>query len=64
LHLLFGQMQLPMLIALGMVGYLAAITQGPITVFVMINGHALVISLMATALIASEVSKLYAPALC
>jgi H+/Cl- antiporter ClcA len=67
LHLLFGQMQLPMLIALGMVGYLAAVTQSPITAFVivieMINGHALVISLMATALIASQVSKLFAPAL-
>jgi H+/Cl- antiporter ClcA len=67
LHLLFGQMQLPMLIALGMVGYLAAVTQSPITAFVivieMINGHALVISLMATALIASQISKLFAPAL-
>lgn len=67
LHMVFGQMQLPMLIALGMVGYLAAVTQSPITAFVivieMINGHALVISLMATALIASQVSKLFAPAL-
>lgn len=67
LHLIFGQMQLPMLIALGMVGYLAAVTQSPITAFVivieMINGHALVISLMATALISSQVSKLFAPAL-
>ncbi|WP_213763574.1 chloride channel protein [Caballeronia sp. dw_19] len=67
LHLVFGQMQLPMLIALGMVGYLAAVTQSPITAFVivieMINGHALVISLMATALISSQVSKLFAPAL-
>jgi H+/Cl- antiporter ClcA len=67
LHMLFGQMQLPMLIALGMVGNLAAVTQSPITSFVivieMINGHALVISLMATALIASQVSKLFAPAL-
>ncbi|PQV44418.1 chloride channel protein [Paraburkholderia sp. BL21I4N1] len=67
LHLIFGQMQLPMLIALGMVGYLAAVTQSPITAFVivieMINGHALVISLMATALISSQMSKLFAPAL-
>jgi H+/Cl- antiporter ClcA len=67
LHLVFGQMPLPMLIALGMVGYLAAVTQSPITAFVivieMINGHALVISLMATALISSQVSKLFAPAL-
>jgi hypothetical protein len=29
----------------------------------MINGHALVISLMATALVSSQVSKLFAPAL-
>ncbi|WP_322030583.1 chloride channel protein [Paraburkholderia sp. J76] len=67
LHMMFGQMQLPMLIALGMVGYLAAVTQSPITAFVivieMINGHALVISLMATALISSQVSKLFAPPL-
>jgi H+/Cl- antiporter ClcA len=67
LHMLFGNMQLPMLIALGMVGYLAAVTQSPITAFVivieMINGHALVLSLMATALISSQVSKLFAPPL-
>ncbi|GJH17506.1 chloride channel protein [Caballeronia novacaledonica] len=67
LHMLFGHMQLSMLIALGMVGYLAAVTQSPITAFVivieMINGHSLVISLMATALIASQVSRLFAPPL-
>lgn len=67
LHMVFGHMQLSMLIALAMVGYLAAVTQSPITAFVivmeMINGHALVISLMATALIASRVSRLFAPPL-
>ncbi|MFM0335663.1 chloride channel protein [Paraburkholderia fungorum] len=67
LHMVFDSMQLPMLIALAMVGYLAAVTQSPITSFVivmeMINGHALVISLMATALIASRVSRLFAPPL-
>lgn len=56
-----------MLIALGLVGYLAAVTQSPITAFVivieMINGHAPVISLMATALIASRVSRFFAPPL-
>lgn len=56
-----------MLIALGIVGYMAAVTQSPITAFVivieMINGHALVISLMATALIASQVSRLFEPPL-
>ncbi|MFM0170226.1 chloride channel protein [Paraburkholderia sediminicola] len=67
LHRVFRSMDLPMLIALGMVGYLAAVTQSPITSFVivmeMINGHALVISLMATALISSRVSRLFAPPL-
>jgi H+/Cl- antiporter ClcA len=67
LHSVFSQMQLPMLIALGMVGYLAAVTQSPITAFVivveMIDGHALVISLMGTALIASQISRLFAPPL-
>jgi H+/Cl- antiporter ClcA len=67
LHMMFDNMQLPMLIALAMVGYLAAVTQSPITSFVivmeMINGHALVISLMATALISSRVSRMFAPPL-
>ncbi|SIT48480.1 Chloride channel core [Paraburkholderia piptadeniae] len=67
LHMLFTDMPLPMLIALAMVGYLAAVTQSPITSFVivmeMINGHALVISLMATALISSRVARLFAPPL-
>jgi H+/Cl- antiporter ClcA len=67
LHLLFGNTSLGMLIALAMVGYLAAVTQSPITAFVivmeMVNGHALVISLMATALIASRVSRFFAPPL-
>ncbi|HEX3378437.1 MAG TPA: chloride channel protein [Paraburkholderia sp.] len=67
LHMVFDSMQLPMLIALAMVGYLAAVTQSPITSFVivmeMIDCHALVISLMATALIASRVSRLFAPPL-
>ncbi|AOJ09180.1 chloride channel protein [Burkholderia mayonis] len=67
LHFVFSGMHLPMLIALAMVGYLAAVTQSPITSFVivmeMINGHALVISLMATALIASRVSRFFVPPL-
>ncbi len=67
LHLSFDHTSLSLLIALGMVGYLAAVTQSPITAFVivmeMINGHALVISLMATALISSRVSRLFAPPL-
>ncbi|KWE59642.1 chloride channel protein [Burkholderia ubonensis] len=67
LHVVFGNMSLPVLIALAMVGYLAAVTQSPITSFVivmeMINGHALVISLMATALISSRVSRFFVPPL-
>ncbi|MBS1208572.1 MAG: chloride channel protein [Proteobacteria bacterium] len=55
------------LIALGMVGFLAAATQAPITSFIivmeMIDGHALVLSLMATALVASLISKLISPPL-
>src|SRR5581483_8308309 len=67
LHGVFSNMSLPMLIALAMVGYMAAVTQSPITSFVivmeMINGHALVISLMATALVSSRVSRFFAPPL-
>jgi len=67
LHMVFEHTSLSMLIALAMVGYLAAVTQSPITAFVivmeMINGHALVISLMATALLASRVSRFFAPPL-
>ena len=50
------------LIALGMVGFLAATTQGPITAFIivmeMVSGHAMVLSLMASAMIASGVARL------
>jgi H+/Cl- antiporter ClcA len=50
------------LIALGMVGFLAASTQEPITAFIivmeMVAGHAMVLSLMACALLASGVSRL------
>ena len=50
------------LIALGMVGFLAAATQAPLTSFIivmeMIDGHALVLTLMACALIASGVSRM------
>ena len=50
------------LIALGMVGFLAATTQGPLTAFIivmeMVSGHAMVLSLMATALLSSGVARL------
>ena len=52
----------PTLIALGMAGFLAAVTQAPLTSFIivmeMITGHELVLSLMASALIASGVSRM------
>lgn len=52
----------PTLIALGMAGFLAAVTQAPLTAFIivmeMVSGHQLVLSLMASALIASGLSRL------
>jgi H+/Cl- antiporter ClcA len=45
-----------------MVGFLAATTGGPITAFIivmeMVSGHAMVLSLMACALLASAFSRL------
>jgi H+/Cl- antiporter ClcA len=55
------------LIALGMVGFLAAATQTPITAFIivmeMVDGHTMVLSLMACALLASGLSRLLGPSL-
>lgn len=57
----------PTLIALGMAGFLAAVTRAPLTAFIivmeMVDGHALVLSLMATTLVASGVSRLISPPL-
>jgi H+/Cl- antiporter ClcA len=51
----------PALIAMGMAAFLAAVTQAPITAFIivmeMVDGHAMVLSLMAAALLASLVSR-------
>jgi len=51
----------PALIALGMAGFLAAVTQAPITSFIivmeMVDGHAMVLSLMAAALGATMISR-------
>jgi H+/Cl- antiporter ClcA len=45
-----------------MTGFLAAVTQAPLTAFIivmeMVDGHAMVLSLMACALIASAVSRM------
>lgn len=53
------------LIALGMVGFLAATTQGPLTAFIivmeMVSGHSMVLSLMACALLASGIARLITP---
>ena len=53
------------LIALGMVGFLAAITQTPITAFIivmeMVSGHSMVLSLMACSMVAAGVSRLVSP---
>lgn len=65
--LLTGHPASTALIALGMAGVLAAVTQAPITAFIivmeMIDGHAMVLSLMACALTASGVSRLLCPPL-
>jgi H+/Cl- antiporter ClcA len=59
---LFGYANTPTLIALGMAGFLAAVTQAPLTSFIivmeMVDGHALVLSLMTCAFVASGISKI------
>jgi H+/Cl- antiporter ClcA len=55
------------LVALGMVGFLAAATQAPLTAFIivmeMVDGHSMVLSLMACAVVASTVSRVLCPPL-
>lgn len=50
------------LIAMGMAAFLAAVTQAPLTSFIivmeMVDGHAMVLSLMTAAMLASLVSKM------
>ena len=52
----------PALIALGMCGFLAAVTQTPITAMIIVmemtDGHSMVLSLMACALLASLLSRM------
>jgi H+/Cl- antiporter ClcA len=59
--------QMPALIALGMVGFLSAATQAPLTAFIivmeMVDGHAMVLSLMACALVAFVVARAISPPL-
>jgi len=51
------------IIALCMAGFLSAVTQAPLTSFIivmeMIDGHEMVISLMAITFIASNVSRVF-----
>lgn len=58
----FGNSAAIPLIAFGMVAFLAAVTGGPITAFIivmeMVSGQALVLSLMACALLASALARL------
>jgi H+/Cl- antiporter ClcA len=65
--LLFHMKEATPLIAVGMVGFLSGVTQAPITAFIivmeMINGHTMVISLIATALISSIIAKIISPPL-
>ncbi|MFG3757370.1 chloride channel protein, partial [Klebsiella pneumoniae] len=65
MSLVTSAIPLPSLAALCMVGYLAAVTQSPITSFVivmeMIDGHEMVLPLMAVALLSSQVSKALTP---
>ena len=57
-----GSPHLPALIALGMAGFLAAVTQTPITAMIIVmemtDGHAMVLSLIGCALVASLVSRM------
>ena len=57
-----GFAERPALIALGMAGFLAAVTQAPLTSFIivmeMVAGQSMVLSLMACALVASGTSRL------
>ncbi|MDB5828753.1 MAG: chloride channel protein [Variovorax sp.] len=52
----------PALIAMGMAAFLAAVTQAPLTSFIivmeMVDGHAMVLSLMAAAMLASLLSRM------
>jgi H+/Cl- antiporter ClcA len=67
LHLAFAWAPMPALAALCMTGYLAAVTQSPITSFVIVtemtNGTGFLIPMMATALLASQLSGAFMPPL-
>lgn len=64
---LLGESSLGYPAVLGMCGYLAGVTQAPLTAFVIVmemtGGHQIVLPLMLTATLATGVSKLISPAL-
>ena len=66
-HAAFAWAPMAAVIALCMTGYLAAVTQSPLTSFVIVmemtNGTGMVIPMMATALVASRISALFTPPL-
>jgi H+/Cl- antiporter ClcA len=66
-HALFSWTSMAEVIALCMTGYLAAVTQSPITSFVIVmemtNGTGMVIPMMATALVAARIASFFTPPL-
>jgi chloride channel protein, CIC family len=66
-HAAFSWAPMAAIIALCMTGYLAAVTQSPLTSFVIVmemtNGTGMVIPMMATALVASRISAFFTPPL-
>ena len=66
-HAAFTWAPMAAVIALCMTGYLAAVTQSPITSFVIVmemtNGTGMVIPMMATALVSSRISAFFTPPL-
>jgi H+/Cl- antiporter ClcA len=66
-HAAFTWAPMAAVIALCMTGYLAAVTQSPLTSFVIVmemtNGTGMVIPMMATALVASRISAFFTPPL-
>ena len=66
-HFLFSSTSMAAVIALCMTGYLAAVTQSPITSFVIVmemtNGTGMVIPMMATAVVSARIARLFTPPL-
>ncbi|OIQ87709.1 H(+)/Cl(-) exchange transporter ClcA [mine drainage metagenome] len=67
MHWMFASAAMPTLIALCMAGYLAAVTQSPLTSFVIVmemtNGTGMMIPMMAVALASSRISNMFTPPL-